>query len=159
VDHGKRLALVAAGCAVVTAACGSSSAPGKPTGRIARSEGIAFSKCMRAHGLPNFPDPIAGGGLQFSLPSGMTPQSRAFAAAQAVCNYLVPAPPGGSGGPSPGQRAADLRFAHCMRSHGVPNYPDPAYSDGQQLVKPLQLYGINPGSPAFVDGSKACKPS
>ncbi|HEV3290063.1 MAG TPA: hypothetical protein VG123_13805 [Streptosporangiaceae bacterium] len=41
----------------------------------------------------------------------------------------------GSSGPGQGRLAQALAFAHCMRSHGAPNYPDPN-SSGVFLVNP-----------------------
>jgi hypothetical protein len=45
----------------------------------------------------------------------------------------------------------NVKYADCMRSHGVPNFPDPL--DGGF---PLRTSGINMGSPAFVSAQKAC---
>jgi len=36
----------------------------------------------------------------------------------------------------------DLKFAHCMRSHGVPNWPDPTIGSGGQPVFKLGKAGI-----------------
>jgi hypothetical protein len=49
---------------------------------------LAFSRCMRAHGITNFPDPTFGGGggqLRIDKPSGIDPNSPAFQAAQKAC--------------------------------------------------------------------------
>ena len=43
-----------------------------------------------------------------------------------------------------------LKYAQCMRTHGVPNFPDPT-ADGS-----FSLTGINPRSPAFQTAQKAC---
>jgi hypothetical protein len=41
-----------------------------------------------------------------------------------------------------------------MRSHGLPNFPDPTFAGGnQQLNLPP---GLNPNSPAVQRASKAC---
>ncbi len=44
-----------------------------------------------------------------------------------------------------------VAYAHCMRSHGVPNFPDPTSSEGIPKDK-LPL-----GSPQFLVASSACK--
>jgi hypothetical protein len=66
-----------------------------PVSASQRAAALRFSQCMRAHGVPNFPDPSfgAGGGIQlgFRRGSGIDPQSPAFQAAQKAC--------GGPGGP------------------------------------------------------------
>jgi hypothetical protein len=45
----------------------------------------------------------------------------------------------------------NVEYADCMRSHGVPNFPDPL--DGGF---PLRTSGINFSSPAFLSAQKAC---
>jgi hypothetical protein len=112
---------------------------------------------MRSHGLADFPDPLPGGGLQFNLGPGLDPQSPAFQSAQDACQHVVPGPPMSPGGPSDSQRAAALKYAQCMRTHGVPNYPDPTYDDGRPTQEPLSNYGIDPQSPPFADASRSCK--
>jgi hypothetical protein len=52
------------------------------TGSIAPS-GLAFARCIRSHGVPNFPDPSPGGGLLFALGAGINPSSPAVQAAHA----------------------------------------------------------------------------
>jgi len=44
-----------------------------------------------------------------------------------------------------------VRYADCMRSHGVPDFPDPL--DGGF---PLRTSGINLSSPAFASAQQAC---
>ncbi len=46
-----------------------------------------------------------------------------------------------------------LKFAACMRSHGVSNFPDPSGGGGIQIPAGS---GINPGSPAFQSAQKSC---
>jgi hypothetical protein len=51
--------------------------------------GLLFSRCMRAHGVPNFPDPPSasgGGGFGFAFGSGgLDPAAPLFRRAQRVC--------------------------------------------------------------------------
>ena len=49
--------------------------------------------CMRAHGIPNFPDPTFGGarGVDFPIPPGMNTTSQQFSAARQICEKLIPA--------------------------------------------------------------------
>jgi hypothetical protein len=49
-------------------------------------------------------------------------------------------------------KLAALKFAQCMRAHGVPNYPDPAF---RGIEKPLSVYGINSDSPV-VQNAERC---
>jgi hypothetical protein len=65
---------------------------------------LAFSKCMRAHGLKDFPDPTSGG-IQIHVTPGsdLNPNSQQFQKAQNACQGLIPfksgsAKGGGGGG-------------------------------------------------------------
>jgi hypothetical protein len=73
---------------------------------------LHFAQCMRAHGLPDFPDPKSdGGGISVAVHAGtnpnMDPNSPVFQAAQQACQSIMGAQPGmstqgggGSGGGS-----------------------------------------------------------
>jgi hypothetical protein len=153
---------------LVLAGCGGSSS--KPKRDSHRSAFVALSKCMRSHGVTNFPDPVNGGGIQ--LPDGFDTQSPAFKTAQGICFRLLP----GRGSPKASAATiADARdTAACMREHGVPSFPDPIVTD-----KPPYELNLNPAdysevsagggivvalpatidtqSPAFVKAAKACQ--
>lgn len=58
-----------------------------------------------------------------------------------------------SGSESPAAAADFLKFSQCMRSDGVPNFPDPT-SRGIELSRGS---GIDPSSPAFQSAMKTCK--
>lgn len=47
-----------------------------------------------------------------------------------------------------------LKFSQCMRSHGLPNFPDP--SPGGGFVFPAGS-GVTPGSPAFQAAQAKCQ--
>lgn len=149
-------------------ACGGASKPKGPGGH--GSPFVAFSKCMRAHGITNFPDPGNGGGLNIGG-TGINPQSPAFQAAQGTCFKLMP-----GGGPLNHKATAQQirqadETAQCMREHGVTGYPDPIISnkpptslnqanyssieagDGMIIAIPKS---INEQSPVFEKASKAC---
>lgn len=57
----------------------------------------------------------------------------------------------GNSGSGSNRDASGLKFADCMRSHGVSNFPDPGPGGGIQLPD-----GINPRSPAFQSAQNAC---
>jgi hypothetical protein len=62
---------------------------------------------------------------------------------------------GAGGGPTLSLRVANgAKFAACMRSHGVPNFPDPN-SQGSVTISPST--GINPDSPKFKAAQQACQ--
>jgi len=48
-----------------------------------------------------------------------------------------------------------IKFANCMRSHGVPNFPDPSGSGG--AIQITAGSRINPQSPAFQSAQSACQ--
>jgi hypothetical protein len=58
-----------------------SSGPSSPVPASMRRQDLAFAKCMRRHGVSNFPDPDANGNIQFPVSSPI-PQSPAFQRAQ-----------------------------------------------------------------------------
>jgi hypothetical protein len=62
---------------------------------------LAYAKCMRDHGITNFPDPkFDGSGVTLSLPSSINPNSTKFKAADKACQSVMPHPPGSGSGPS-----------------------------------------------------------
>jgi hypothetical protein len=149
---------------------GSSSAGGGagPTGKSAAADLAkldAYAGCMRSHGVPSFPDPTVGssGGGGFQLRSGpggqgIDPQSAAFQAAQNKCKSLLP-----NGGVAQPLTAAEqqkfLNWAACIRSHGVPSFPDPDFSGGGVRIRVGGQGGPGPdktGS-AFQAAQTACK--
>jgi hypothetical protein len=152
------------GCLALTA-CGATGQPGGTgTGAADATPGhpsrdLEFSQCMRAHGVPNFPDPTANG---LQIPAGVATKSPAFTSAQRACRRFLP-----NGGAAPAtsakDRAAALAFARCMRAHGVPGFPDPAFTS-PHAPRILVLRGmvfaisqtIDPKSPGFVHAATAC---
>ncbi len=50
-----------------------------------------------------------------------------------------------------------VEFAACMRSHGVPDYPDPQVSSsGSHVQVKISPGSADPNSPAFKSGEHAC---
>jgi hypothetical protein len=141
-----RLAPAAVAAALAIAACGSGGGPiaSAQTGSQPGSGTIAFARCMRAHGVPQFPDPggPAPSGSSLSilgarLPATTDVNAPAFRSALNTCmkGFLAahPRPP-----MSAAQKADFLRFSRCMRAHGVPNFPDPRFS-------PTGAVAVGPG--------------
>jgi hypothetical protein len=159
------VALVAVCCAVVVAACGGSSpntAAGSDSGT---SPQFGLARCMRAHSVPNFPDPTLGaGGEGFSIAKspgsssvtvdGISFSGPAFRAATKTCQFAGALGP--SAGTSGTQKEAFIAMAHCIRTHGVPNFPDPFFGPGGHGVGLNLPPGINRQSPAFLSAAKAC---
>jgi hypothetical protein len=69
-----------------------------------QQQALKFSACMRAHGVPNFPDPEFGSGkiaIRIGPGSGIDPHSPQFQAAQRSCQSELP----GKAGPSTSGKA------------------------------------------------------
>jgi hypothetical protein len=49
-----------------------------------------------------------------------------------------------------------LRYADCMRAHGVTNFPDPNTGGGGFQIKIDAGSGVNPQSPSFQSAQSAC---
>jgi hypothetical protein len=111
---------------------------------------------MRTHGEPEFPEP-ENGHLNLKVTKGgpLDPSSQQFKSAQAACKSLAPAGLAAGSAQSPTQQNAALQFANCMRSHGVPNFPDPQ-ANGGFLVKG-GAEGVNPNSPQFQSAMQSCR--
>jgi hypothetical protein len=62
--------------------------PGGVTGAHAKAQEVTFANCMRAHGVPNFPDPSHDGA--FDLPPGLNPQAPQFSQAMQACKRAQP---------------------------------------------------------------------
>jgi hypothetical protein len=168
------LGLLAAGCGGgsgpgvaaigTTAATTDTTAPSQsqaPSGSSKEQAAFAFSKCMRANGVPKFPDPqTSGNAMRVSIGpgTGIDPNSPTFKAAQQKCQKLLP----NGGQPSPQQIAKAekqaLDFSKCMRSHGVPKFPDPQFSTngGFGVRIGARGSGLDPSSPTFQHAQQAC---
>ncbi len=162
---GSSIRLAVAVCALAIAACGSSGH--EPSATPHAQSFLAFSECMRSHGVPNFPDP-AEGNLNLNG-TGINPSSPSFEAAQATCNKLQPDNGSSSIPPASKQQKEQLlAMSECMRSHRVPDFPDPTtkpptstqgYSIERGVASNLFLLvpnTIKVNSPAFQQAANAC---
>ncbi len=149
---------------------GSSSSPESESSASAQQKMVAFSQCMRSHGVPEFPEPAEGHLLIHSSDhnghvTGVNPQSAQFQAATKACAKLAPK---GGKPPSPAEQTKlqekALQFAQCMRTHGVPNFPDPEFSRSGGGGVGIRIGGgkggpsrIDLSSPQFQAAQKACQ--
>ena len=149
------VALLAAGCGggaklsvarIGTTTATTTASPPAPT-----AEWVEYSGCLDSHGAPN--TPARDGGIL--LDGGGDPTS--LAAAQKACRSLLPA----GGAPrrlTRSQMTAWLRYSACMRQHGVLDFPDPEFVDGDTGVV-LDARGVDPHAPVFHAASAACRDS
>ena len=162
------LLISCAAFSIVVAGCGGSSTPhvandtSSATTRstpVSQSALVAFSQCMRSNGVANFPDPqhFAGGNVKLTIHG--IPSSPKLHSALNACTHLLPSGPNGQQAPpSASQLAGELSFARCMRSHGLPNFPDPN-GRGELSVEMVQAQGIDVHSPAVLRVVQTCIPA
>jgi hypothetical protein len=154
------LALLGAACSGSPSAAGSGGSSN--AGRPANSQiGIDYARCMRAHGVPRYPDPGSGNELASGLPK-VSPQqlevsSSQYQAARNDCAHLLPNGGQMTQGQSQRDLNAMLRYARCMRSRGLPNWPDPSYDSaagwGFNLV---HVHGFDPNSTQTENKMNEC---
>jgi hypothetical protein len=162
------LGSAAAGCvlALLVAACGDPSGSGvasvgsgtptpasSATGS-AKGSVLAYSQCMRQHGIKSFPDPDASGDLALAMSKGseMDPENPQYKAADQACKSLLPP----ANTHPQVSRAQTLKYAQCMRDQGIADFPDPK-ADGSLQVQTAPGSDLDPTNPAFKDASEACK--
>ncbi len=117
---------------------------------------VKYTACMRSHGVPNFPDPNAQGTITITVSSSLNPSSPLFQKAEADCQKLIPAGKGLSAARQQRMKERLLAFAACMRSHGVPHYPDPKFSNGGVSQGYGPKAGVDP-NPIFRAAQKTCQ--
>jgi len=138
-----------------TRATPSSSASSRPST-------AALITCLRSHGLQASLGSAGGtGGTRVVSLFGVAitdanPASPQFRAALGACRKYLPG--GGPPAVTPAQQAARAkamaRFAACMRSHGVPGFPDP---NGSGFFPPGSIEKLDPTSPAMSRAFHSCE--
>lgn len=156
--------LAAAGAVLVSlllGACGGSS-PARTGAPSAADNAMKFSRCMREHGVKEFPNPEVSGDrvtLKFTTKAGSPGASpQTMEAAQNACKHFQAASqPNLSPEEKVAHEEAVLKFARCMREHGVTVHP--STSGGGMLIHVQRGSGggPNPESPAFQSAQKACQ--
>ena len=162
---------VLAACSGSPSSAGSGGSPGAG-GSAAAASAVAYSSCMRSHGVPNYPDPDSGGQLPKTGAQLLGVSASQYQAAQQTCRHLLPA--GGSLQQQEHQcmqnsdcppalvqqmMTGDLKLARCMRSHGVPNFPDPTNGGSSGPVFNITRAGISDAAshaPRFMTKLTEC---
>ena len=154
-------------------ACGSQASP--PVAHVARSTGTTIpsgptnaallaTRCLRQHGLPDLPGPVlaTSGPLRGQMvldKAGLVAYSSSVVnQATSACSAAMAQLPSGPNSVSSAQQLQDLlAFAHCVRNHGVPNFPDPNSEGGFNLAGT----GINGHqlTPAELAAARTCLPT
>jgi hypothetical protein len=150
------------GLALLAAAgCGGSNTGGSTNSQSAIAKALAFSHCMRSQDVSKFPDPNGSGAIPKVSLQQLGVGSSQFQRAQKACQQLLP----NSGQSSQAQvqqvMNALSKFARCVRSHGVPNWPDPLReSDAGEPGTPgfpRDMPGINQNSPLVKNAMGTCQ--
>lgn len=152
--------MLASGAAVLAlAACGGhGGGGGANAGQPNDERALAFARCLREHGI-DAPDPqtTAGGKVTQAIrvPKGIPPQRM-----QQIQDTCARRTGGAPKPPSPAEQAKmldqALKFARCMRAHGV-DVPDPRPSGGGIQIGGAGKTSLNPRSPAFQRAQQACQ--
>jgi hypothetical protein len=138
--------------ALITAGCGSNAPSETATATStadkklsARDKAVKFAECIRAHGVADFPDPNAKNDFQY----GVSVSPAVWKRATTACKDLQP--PGTlSSKRTPKQQSASLRFAQCVRDHGVKDFPDPV--NGEPLIDTYKIPSSNePGGMTILN--------
>jgi hypothetical protein len=127
---------VSALAALALAACGSSSNSTVPSlsggthtqasaapGSLAAAQ--AAVACAREHGMPGLPDPVLSASGQVTIPGGTPQPTPAVRSACAGQIRLAEATNDTLPNVSASDMQALLRWAACIRAHGLPRWPDP----------------------------------
>ncbi len=153
------LAVVPAAAVLLATACGGSSpGPAAPPGQGLYQQELTYSRCMRSHGVPDFPilEQGAGGTLVHPLspPAGMLTSPDYDAAFRACLKLAVIG--GGSRARYQATALKGLQQAECMRAHGITGYPSPATLDGGLHVPDFTAIGLDPHTLQFQTAGQAC---
>lgn len=158
---GRAVTVLTAFGVLATACSHSSSGPGVANGAASSSPGssasvgpLALARCMRAHGIRDFPDPDSSGNFNLSGGGDLNPANPAYQAAAQACRSLGSAGKASAPSLSPQQIAATLKYATCMRDHGIRNYPD---SGNSGHIPGIRHFGIDPNSSQFQAANTACR--
>ncbi|WP_051809963.1 hypothetical protein [Actinoplanes subtropicus] len=110
---------------------------------------LAYAKCMRANGAPDYPDPQRkDGGVEVSTPKDVDQRALTACRDKNPQNDI-----GAGGGTVDSAKLAD--WTKCMRGK-LPDLPDPEVT-GNTITLQLTGTGINGGSADFRNAQKACE--
>jgi hypothetical protein len=166
----------------VSACGGSSPSSGNNTKSASDrvSQQLKMAQCIRAHGVPKFPDSgngpnqiqssqngNGGGGIAIDgVQLGVSMQT--LQRAMSACQKYAPQGPPISGAQLAKIKQGALKMAACMRAHGVPNFADPQITTGPNGHGIAVRIGAGGGSgaggktaapsPAFQHAMTVCQP-
>jgi hypothetical protein len=150
--------LATAGVTLLVAACGGSGRSPGAGATTGPASGVAYSACMRSHGVARFPDPTENGQVAKADPQELGVSTSRYQAAQRACRRLIPL----TGATREQQQETQCAMAGecsqavvqewmsglhtlagCLRSHGVPSWPDPVLTPQGLPHYPYDQAGID----------------
>jgi len=139
-----------AGVALLAAACGGPAAGSAAQLTVYQRE-LAYAECMRAHGMPSWPDPQSNGTFVGSFNFG----SPAYQSANRTCAHMEGGPPETleQFQQTVGQA---LKYAACMRAHGIANFQVTVPTEGE-IRSGINGPGDEVNTPQFQSASQACR--
>lgn len=157
------LTAAVAGATLLVMACGGPSAGADTFIGGTYTQALAYAKCMRSHGISDFPAPDGQGNFNNSqIESIYQQRPQQLRNASGACDPLLPNEGTGlSTTELQTMQQQNLRnavkAAHCMRAHGIANFPDPAGTAQASGVNwPQTLPGIDTGSPSYEKAYMTC---
>lgn len=124
------------------------------------SQTLAYTQCMRSHGVPTFPDPDSSGQIsKTQVVSARQQNPSRFDSADAACRHLLP---NGGNGETQAEITLDWtafrKFARCMRTHGASHWPDPTSRSAtdRRPTFNLQGTGLYPVSSTLRTTAEQC---
>jgi hypothetical protein len=146
------LAAATSGLALLAAACGPPGPAASTAHQTADQRELAYAECMRAHGLPSFPDPQSDGTFNSTKQNANDFHGPQFLSANKSCAHLE------GPGMTPAQQqqvtSQALKFAACMRAHGITNFQ---FSEGTGGRAEMGAQGANVNSAQFQAAQQACR--
>jgi hypothetical protein len=145
---GASSAFLVAGCGATPHAASGVGSPNERATAVLRS----LARCIRTHGVTNFPDPQIGGDGVPRIPDSAP---RVPVSAQQACRGVFAQLPPQYTATTPVSTTDFqklLRLARCIRTHGIPDWPDPNALGEFPINARIQ----RGGKPLFVPAVRAC---
>jgi hypothetical protein len=155
---------------LLAAACGASStetttntfAPG-----VTHAQALAFAKCVRANGVPQFPNPDAQGNFNNTQIEALQNNNSQADNAIHQCRSVLPNAGTGLTVEQIQQIQQQnlhnaVKAAHCMRTHGITTFPDPSGTtqasgvNWQPVISAVRAGGLSLDSPSYEAAFTAC---
>jgi hypothetical protein len=123
------------------------------------TEALAFARCLRANGLPNWPDPLSNATFDKSKLQATgynIAQTRAVedGPRKNILPTTAPSTPN-SQTITTREQQDYISAVACMRSHGFSNFPDPIFAGGDVTLTPPPGGDTNPTR--FTQAQHTCQ--